>query len=108
MTLRLTEAERAEICAAVPDDAPVGPWVIERALEAARASDAIRNLIIVSDVIADLCGGVIGADNDDLVGSIKAHFSDLPSMWLRDAMIDAVDAYRVTRAAVMRARKELT
>lgn len=36
MTLRLTESERAEIYAAVPADAPVGPWVIEAALMRAR------------------------------------------------------------------------
>lgn len=36
MTLRLTEAERAEICAAVPADEPVGPWVIDAALMRAR------------------------------------------------------------------------
>jgi len=36
MTLRLTEAERAEICAAVPDDAPVGPWIVEAAVMRAR------------------------------------------------------------------------
>jgi len=36
MTLRLTEAERAEIYAAVPDDAPVGPWIVEAAVMRAR------------------------------------------------------------------------
>jgi len=36
MTLRLTEADRAEILAAVPDDEPVGPWVIDAALMRAR------------------------------------------------------------------------
>jgi hypothetical protein len=36
MTLRLTEAERAEICAAVPQYEPVGPWVIDAALMRAR------------------------------------------------------------------------
>jgi hypothetical protein len=38
LPLRLTEAERAEIEAAVPDGDPVGPWVIFAALMRARGS----------------------------------------------------------------------
>ena len=34
--LRLTEAERAEIEAAVPDGRPVGRWIVEAALIRAR------------------------------------------------------------------------
>ncbi len=57
--------------------------------------DQIRDM---ADLLADLCGGVIGADDDDRIGTIKAHFSNRPSMWLRDAMRGAVDAYRARKA----------
>lgn len=50
--------------------------------------------LTTADTIADLCGGVIGADDSDRIGTIKAHFSNRRSMYLRDAMIEAVDAYR--------------
>ena len=36
LQLALTEAQRAEIEAAVPDDEPVGPWIVEAALMRAR------------------------------------------------------------------------
>jgi hypothetical protein len=36
MGLTMTEAERAEIEAAVPDDEPVGRWIVEAALRRAR------------------------------------------------------------------------
>jgi hypothetical protein len=34
--LVMTESERAEIEAAVPDDSPVGPWIVEAAVMRAR------------------------------------------------------------------------
>lgn len=34
--LALTEAQRAEIEAAIPDGHPVGPWIVEAALMRAR------------------------------------------------------------------------
>lgn len=71
---------------------------LQRRLREAKAEiERLRRVGSAGDLIADLCGGVIGADDDDRVGTIKAHFSDRPSMWLRDAMIDAVDAYRAAR-----------
>lgn len=36
ITLRCTEAERAEINAAIPDGQPEGPWIIEAAVMRAR------------------------------------------------------------------------
>ena len=36
LSLAMTEAERAEIEAAVPEDEPLGPWIIEAALMRAR------------------------------------------------------------------------
>ena len=36
LTIRLTEAERAEIEAAVPEDHPVGRWIVEAAVMRAR------------------------------------------------------------------------
>lgn len=37
--LRLTEAQRAEIEAAVPEGEAVGPWIVEAALMRARSGD---------------------------------------------------------------------
>lgn len=36
LTIRMTEAELGEIVAAVPEDSPVGRWIVEAALMRAR------------------------------------------------------------------------
>lgn len=71
----------------------------EITLALADALEAARQSIELADLLADLCGGVTGADDSDTIGSIKAHFSNRPSMWLKDAMSEAVDAYRAARKA---------
>ena len=62
------------------------------------AAAEIDRLTAAADVLADLCGGVTGADDDDRISEIKVIFSEGPSMWLRDAMARAVDAYRASKA----------
>jgi hypothetical protein len=63
MTLRLTEAEKAEIVAAVPEDEKVGPWVVEAAVMRARP---ISDGTTIRDAIKDACEDVLELDLDEI------------------------------------------
>lgn len=43
------------------------------------------------ELVRDVAAGILGADDDDRVSEIRVHFSDRPSMYLRNALAMALD-----------------
>lgn len=59
---------------------------------------AAARLAVLADRLAALLDGIVGADPDDAVGSIKVIYDgDRPSEWLQDAARQAVADYRFLR-----------
>lgn len=53
---------------------------------------AVRDARIAElELVRDVAAGILGADDDNRVSEIRVHFSDRPSMYLRNALAMALD-----------------
>lgn len=52
----------------------------------------LRARVTKLEAVRDIAAGILGMDDNDRITEVKVHFNNRPSMYLQDALQEAIDA----------------